>query len=164
MKNIYRAFLYLYYKKRRFHVLIVPILFFTIEISVVLHQNWKLFGEKFAYNPSTESYIIHNPLLVVSFLHSQRIVSPLGNLTPNRNIISLFDSEKIIEVFSAILSLIAAYIGIFISLLWINRFFHENKLEVAWWYWPTSCITSHLFLFILPQLDFMENCQFAFQF
>jgi hypothetical protein len=123
-----------------------------IEIGMAVQLNWQLFGEKFR-NTEDNTTVIHNPLIVIRFLHSNRIVAPLANFSNERSTISFFDKNKAVEAIGSFLSLIAAYTGIFISLLWINRFFHENRLDIEWWYWPTGCMVSHLMFYTFPLID-----------
>lgn len=148
MKNIYRAFLYIIYKRRRYPKLIIPVLFLIAECAVAIAVNWQLFCENYTFTEN-EILVVDPPLLAVSFLHSSFAFPPEYSN-------AFVFCNNVQPVIFCLFSLLAAYAGIFISMLWINRFFHANSLDIAWWLWPVGCGGSHLIAYILPAMEHLQ--------
>jgi hypothetical protein len=149
--SLSRGFQYFMIKGMSSKKLIVPVLFFVVELILILVINWQLFGERFDINPgSAENHIsLHNPLIVVKYLHSDRLTQPFG---PDSELSSFFTIPQyttVVAVFCYLLSLLCACWGLFISTLWVNRFLHKNKLDIVWWIWPAGCFGCHFLLYLL---------------
>jgi hypothetical protein len=143
--------------RKRYAKLIIPVVFFAAELLVATTLNWQLFGEKFEFtNVRGEiRHNVHNPLIVISAIHSDRLIHPFGELNEPVPLLKFYDQKSVIKSLCFLTSLIFAYAGIFISLLWIRRFFHRNKLNIRWWLWPTACFGAHIFLYLMANTNFI---------
>jgi hypothetical protein len=149
-----RTFLRLFniiFIKRRHKKLVIPFSFLIIELAVAIVLNWQLFGEKYEFSDSLrpEQASIHNPLIVIKAVHSDRLTHPYGSLVNDIPVFSFFSEKYMTKALCFLASLFCAYMGIFISMLWINRFFRNNNLNIRWWLWPTACLGAHGVLYLI---------------
>lgn len=151
--SILRSLLYLWYRNTRFKKLTFPFLFLVLEITIALLLNWQLFGEKFKLERGTSLKVeIHNPLIIIKVLHSDRLIRPYGPLSEMKEQVRFYNPKVSFKAICYLVSLLCAYIGIFIALLWIRRFYHRNSLNIIWWLWPMACIGGHIILYLLGSL------------
>lgn len=94
-------------------------------------------SERFVAEPMVYVRLIHSP----DVFENVEYVSNNSFLEFNKNISPLI-------YFANFTSILVAVIGMFIALLWMNRFFKLNQINIEWWVWPTGCIASH-FLFLM---------------
>jgi hypothetical protein len=151
--SISRAFRYFMLNRRKSKKLIVPILFFSVELILIIMLNWQLFGERFQFDMASEQVeghvALHNPLIIVKYLHSDRLTQPFGPDSELSSFFTIPHYTSVVTAFCYLLSLLCACWGLFISTLWVNRFFHKNKLEIVWWVWPAGCFGCHFLLYLL---------------
>jgi hypothetical protein len=150
--SLARGFRYFMLNQRASKKLIIPVLFFTVELVLIVMLNWQLFGERFDFNPSSdvESQItLHNPLIIVKYLHSDRLTQPFGPDSELSSFFTIPQYTSVVTAFCYLLSLLCACWGLFISTLWVNRFFHKNDLDIVWWIWPAGCFGCHFLLYLL---------------
>jgi hypothetical protein len=116
--------------------------------------NWQLFGERFDFGSTSnqvEAQTVHNPLIIVKYLHSDRLTQPFGPDSELSSFFTIPHYTSVVTAFCYLLSLLCACWGLFISTLWVNRFLHKNKLEIVWWIWPAGCLGCHLLLYFLAK-------------
>ena len=155
MKTFIRL-LHIIHHKKRYMKLGVPLVFFFMEVLTALVLNWKLFGEKYEFHQKSESSFIsvHNPLIVIKAVHSDRLTHPYGESEDEVPLMQLYSPKYMVKALCFMASLLIAYMGIFISLLWVKRFFHHNSLNIKWWLWPTACLGAHVVLFLMANSSF----------
>jgi hypothetical protein len=157
--SISRAVQYFMIKKMPPKKLIVPIMFFTVELILIIVLNWQLFGERLAFNTGSEQTVgqvsLHNPLIIVKYLHSDRLTQPFGPDSELSSFFTIPHYTTVVTAFCYLLSLLCACWGLFISTLWVNRFLHNNNLNIVWWVWPAGCFGCHFLLYLLANAQNM---------
>lgn len=151
MKTLLRL-LKLIQDKKHYKKLLVPGAFFIIELVLALILNWQLFGEHFEFNetPGIQQASVHNPLIVIKAVHSDRLTLPYGeSLSQDMPLIQFYSERYVVKALCFLASLMFAYLGIFIAVLWIKRFRKRNHLNVSWWQWPTACLGAHAVLYLI---------------
>lgn len=146
--------------REQYRKLLIPMGFFTVELMVALVLNWQLFGEHYEFSnaPGRQQASIHNPLIVIKSLHSDRLTLPYGQeLSQEMPIVHFYSEKYMLKALCFLTSLMFAYIGIFIAMLWINRFFKNNNLNIRWWQWPTACMGAHVFLLLLANSNLVSH-------
>ncbi|MFN3404440.1 MAG: hypothetical protein ACK40G_10130 [Cytophagaceae bacterium] len=148
--NFGRTVLFLVYRKRNYTKLLIPVLFLLVELSIAGYLKWELFGEWYNLPDKgyyTEASIVHNPIIVIKAIHSDRITTPFPGFESPQ--IGFRSNSVIFTGLCYLISLSIAYFGILMSFLWIKRFFNRNNLNPIWWIWPSGCIGAHLLLFFI---------------
>jgi hypothetical protein len=137
--------------RKRYAKLLIPMIFCVAELLIAVILNWQLFGEKFEFTNvrGTAYHEVHNPLIVIRAVHSDRLTHPYGAMKEDVPLFKFYNQKSIIKSLCFLTSLMIAYMGIFISLLWIRRFFHQNRRNIRWWLWPIACLGAHVFLFLM---------------
>ena len=140
----YRTLLYLAKRKRKYGKLVIPFSFFILEFSLIALITLNILGFNIF---NMENRFVSEPMLLVKMIHSQEYFD-LHN--KEFSIIAINESISPLITFANFTSIFVALIGLIISILWMNRFFKINSINIEWWVWPTGCIASHiLFLFII---------------
>ena len=156
MKTIVRL-LRIISARKRYLKLLIPVVFLIVEFLVAITLNWQLFGEKFEFTDmrGTAQHTVHNPLIVIRAVHSDRLTHPFGQTNEPVPLFKFYNQKAVAKSLCFLSSLMFAYAGIFISLLWIRRFFHRNKVNIRWWLWPTACFGAHLFLLLIANSGYL---------
>jgi hypothetical protein len=136
--------------------LLIPVGFFLAELVVAIILNWQLFGEKYEFSsdPGSAQVAVHNPLIVIRSIHSDRLTHPYASLTAEVPMFKFYSPGTVLKALAFLVSLVCAYIGLFISMLWINNYFKNRIMNVKWWLWPTACLGAHFILFLLANGNF----------
>src|SRR5690606_20033050 len=94
--NTFLRLLKLIQAKKQYRKLVVPVAFFTVELIVALVLNWQLFGEYYVFNDSMtgQQASIHNPLIIIQPVHSDRLTSPYGSALSEEMPVVHFYSQK----------------------------------------------------------------------
>lgn len=152
-----RSFLVYLNNSRSYKNLLLPLLFFTLEVGVALQINWMLFGESYQYQELSngiEQMQLHNPLIIIKYLHSSRLTHPFGSFSDTPFIYLLHGKSSLIKAICLMISLLISFIGIFISIVWIRNFVKAMKNDIIWWMWPAACLGAHLVIFIFTESYF----------
>jgi hypothetical protein len=150
MKTLLRLFNIIQAKKR-FKILLIPAGFFVLELCVALVLSWQLFGEHYDFNdsPGRQQASIHNPLIVIQPIHSDRITHPYGTLSDDAPMVHFYSQKYMMKALCFMGSLVFAYMGMFIAVLWMKRYLQHNNLNINWWQWPIACMGAHAGLYLL---------------
>ena len=135
----------------------LPLLFFTLEVGIVLYINWNLFGESYTCQVlanGIEQVQMHNPLIIIKYLHSARLTHPFGDFSDTPFIYLLHGNASLLKAICLIISLIFAFIGMFMAVVWIRKFMEGKKNDIIWWMWPTACLGAHMVIFFLTESSF----------
>jgi hypothetical protein len=130
-----------------------------MEVATAVVLNWQLFGEKYEFGSvGNTSYVaVHHPLIVIKAVHSDRLTHPFGEEDSSMLVVHLYSPKYLVKASCFLASLLIAYIGIFVALLWMRRFFHYNTLNIIWWIWPIACLGAHAVLFMITNTSFIGN-------
>lgn len=142
----YRTLLYIAKRKRKFRKLLMPLTFFILEISLIIMFFMNVLGINlipFGEVVGTE------PIVFIRGFHSLEMIDPFEFYAENIPYLSLNESVSPVTIFLHGVSFIVAMIGLWISILWMNRFFNINQLNIEWWMWPTGCIGAHTMCFLV---------------
>jgi hypothetical protein len=158
MKTIIRLFNFIQAKKQ-YKSIIIPVGFFIVELVVALVLNWQLFGEHYEFNdsPSLQQASVHNPLIVIKAVHSDRLTQPYGTLTDDQSFVHFYSPKYMVKALCFMASLVFAGMGLFIGVLWIRKYFSYSNLNVHWWQWPIACIGAHTVLYVLANSNIVAN-------
>ena len=152
-----RGVLLFLYRHRRYRDVSLPVLFFSMEIIVSLLILWSLFGESYSYQVLANGLTdvqMHNPLIIVKYLHSERLTHPFGSFSDTPFIYLLHGNASLLKVICLFVSLVFAGIGIFMSVVWIKKFMEGKKHDIIWWMWPAACFGAHVVIFFLIESSF----------
>jgi hypothetical protein len=157
--NTFVRLLKIIYTKKQHQRMLIPVIFFMLELIVALILNWQLFGEHYEFNdsPGLQQASIHNPLIVIKAVHSDRLTHPYGTLSNDDPFVHFYSPKYMLKALCFMGSLMVAFIGILISMLWIKRFFRHNNLNINWWQWPIACLGAHTFLYLLANSNVISN-------
>lgn len=139
----YRTLLYLIKRKRKCKKLIIPFSFFILESSLILLITLNILGFNIF---NLQDRYSSEPMLLVRLVHSQSYFEAHNT---ELSFFAINQSVSLVDTFANFMSIGVALIGLFISILWMNRFFKINSINIEWWVWPTGCVASHLFFLII---------------
>lgn len=155
--KIIKSLDYILNKRENYKMLLIPMLFLIFECSVALILNWELFGERYKVTEKTflteASVSVHNPLIVIKPIHSDRVTNPFG-IEEARGFISFHSPKAAIKAVVYILSLLCSFLGIFIAMLWIKRFYGQNSINIRWELWPAACTMAHVTFYLIASGNF----------
>ena len=154
-----RGILLFIYSNRKYKnlLLLLPVTFFVMELVVALYINWMLFGESYNYEALSnglENVQMHNPLIIIKYLHSARLTHPFGSFSDTPFVYLLHGQSSLIKAICLAISLVFAYVGIFMSIVWIKKFIADKKNDIIWWMWPAACLGAHVVIFFLTESYF----------
>jgi hypothetical protein len=155
--KIINCLAYIIKKRENYQLLLIPMLFLIFECSVALILNWELFGERYKVSEKTflteASVSVHNPLIVIKPIHSDRVTNPFG-IEENRGFISFHSPKAAVKAVVYILSLLCSFVGIFIALLWIKTLLGQITTTIRWELWPAACIMAHITFYLIANGNF----------
>jgi hypothetical protein len=142
-----RAIAYLFYRKKEYKSLVFPTFFFLAEVLVSMVIIFALLVGR----PSEKVFFAESrtagSVFFVKSSHSDSFVAPYGKAS-QKSLISI-EQGKTYKVWLFVGSLVCSFIGIFISVLWINSIFRKNNININWWLWPSFCWSAHLLFFFM---------------
>ena len=137
----YRTLIYLIKRKRKYKKLIIPFSFFILETSLIAMLSLNILGFNiFNFNQRYAS----EPMVLVRMIHPVELLEKQFKNSETIPFLALNKNTSPMQTFANITSISVALIGMFIALLWMNRFFKLNDINIEWWIWPTGCMASHL--------------------
>ena len=142
----YRTLLYLIKRKRKCKKLILPFSFFLLEFSLITLITLNILG--FNIFNMTERFTTE-PMVYVRMIHSPDMILSSGNNIEKMSFLSMNYNVAPVETFLNFVSIIVAFIGLIVAILWMNRFFKLNSLNIEWWIWPTGCVGAHTMFFLM---------------
>ena len=143
----YRTLVYLVKRKRKYKKLLLPFIFFLLESSLIILISLNILGLNIF---DLGGAFVSEPMIYIKMIHPPEMVTLYHNDYNEIPLFSLNYNIPPLITFFNFLSVIIASIGIVIAILWMNRFFKLNSLNIEWWLWPTGCIGAHtMFLFLI---------------
>ena len=142
----YRTLVYLVKRKRKCKKLILPFSFFILEFSLIALIGLNILGVNIF---NTNERFVSEPMVYVKMIHSPEMIDPMMGEWSEIPLFSVNDNISPIVTFINFVSIAVALIGIVIALLWMNRFFKLNSLNIEWWLWPTGCVGAHFMFFMM---------------
>lgn len=146
--------LYLHLKaaagQRKVRRLFNPFLFFVLEIIFIGILAIRLFAFIPGYN---------TPLILIYGVHPDSLTSPFGSFmqTP---FIQIHNGAEFLTL-CYLVSLNLGLLGMWVSIMWMRRFFRLNRINIFWWIWPTACLSGHivflLLCYALGRSEFISN-------
>ena len=142
----YRTLIYLVKRQRKFKKLIFPFSFFILEFALITLISLNILGFNIF---NMKDRFVTEPMVFVRMIHPPELISSYSS---NIEMIPFFSMNESISpaiTFLNFVSIIVALIGIVIAILWMNRFFKLNSLNIEWWIWPAGCISAHTQFFMI---------------